>query len=578
MNIAGYNPGAMSRHRYRRIVFFFARVILGIIVSDLLLPLIGLKKWAERTRLNRFRLSARAYRELAVEMGGVLIKVGQFLSTRVDVLPPEITDELAHLQDEVPAEEYCSIIRVIEDEFGAPLSDKFEEFDEQPLAAASLGQVHKARIRISTQDELMDQANAIIHEVVVKVQRPDIENLIATDLAALFTVGSWLRHYQPISRRADVLELLNEFKKILYEEIDYISEGRNAEIFAINFEREAGVRVPEVYWTHTTKRVLTLENVWAIKITDYLAISTAGIDRSQVASRLLRVYFKQIFEDGFFHADPHPGNLFVYPLLNGLNENGKPVDWQLTFVDFGMVGRVPENTIRGLREMLIGIGTRDADRVVKSYQALGFLLPGADLELLARAEGKMFERFWGMSMTELRNIDFKEVTEFAREYRKVLLSMPFQIPHDFILLARTVAILSGMCTGLNPDFNVWEHMAPYAESLLSREIKQAYASWLEEARVLLRSLLSIPVKLDTILAKLDRGDLAVQTPELLTHVSRLEGLIEQGIRGIIFAALLLGGIQLHLGGVNVYALPLLVLAGIDLGWILLSFRNRRRRS
>jgi len=566
----------MIRHRYRRIVFFFARVILGIIVSDVLFPLFGLKKWAEGTRLNRFRASARAYRELAVEMGGVLIKVGQFLSTRVDVLPAEITDELAHLQDEVPAEEYSSIIRVIEDEFGASLLDKYVEFDDQPLAAASLGQVHKARIRKSTGGELIESADNNLLDVVVKIQRPNIENLIATDLAAIFTVGNWLRHYRPISRRADVPALLNEFKRILYEEIDYISEGQNAETFAVKFKNEPGVRVPEVFWTHTTKRVLTLENVWAIKITDYPAISAASVDRSQVASRLLRVYFKQIFEDGFFHADPHPGNLFVYPLLE-LSENAKPVDWQLTFVDFGMVGRVSENTMSGLRELLIGIGTRDTERVVKSYQTLGFLLPGADLELLARAEEKMFERFWGMSMTELRNIDLKEVTEFAREYRKLLFSMPFQIPHDFILLARTVAILSGMCTGLDPDFNVWDHMAPYAESLLSREIKQAYTYWLEEARALLRALLTIPVKLDAVLAKLDRGELAVQTPDLIVHASQLEGLLTQIIRGIIFAAFLMGGIQLHLGGEDIYAIPLLVLAGICLIWILLAFRNRRRR-
>jgi len=573
LHIAGYNPGAMSRHRYRRIVFFFARVILGVICVDLILPFLGMKKYAEGTRLTRYRRIAKAYRELAIEMGGVLIKVGQFLSTRVDVLPAEITDELAHLQDEVPPEKFSSIIKVVESEFGAALLEKFVQFEEQPLAAASLGQVHRARISKSLAGDSTPELAQTVLDVVVKIQRPDIETLIATDMAALFTVGNWLKRYRPISRRADVIALLTEFKGILYEEIDYISEGRNAETFSRRFKSDPGVRVPEVYWSHTTKRVLTLENVWAIKITDYPSIIETGVDPREVASRLLSVYFKQIFEDGFFHADPHPGNLFVLPVENEL-PSGKRA-WRLTFVDFGMVGRVPENTLRGLRELLIGVGTRDAIRVVNAYQTLGFLLPGADLELLGRAEAKMFERFWGMSMAELRKIDLKEIGEFAHEYRKLLLSMPFQIPHDFILLARTVAILSGMCTGLDPQFNVWEHLAPYAEDLLSREIKQGIGTWLEEVRTLLRALLSIPVKLDTILAKLDRGELTIQSQDILARVNQLEYALRQVFRGILFAAFLVGGLQLYSSGKELLAIPLLVFASSVLAWIFVSFGKNR---
>lgn len=566
----------MSRHRYRRIVFFFARVILGIIVSDLLLPKIGFRKWAKRTRHDRFRAIARAFRELAIEMGGVLIKVGQFLSTRVDLLPAEITDELAHLQDEVPPEKYEDIKQVIEEEFEIPLLEKFAEFDSQPLAAASLGQVHKARIWAASGSDQEGMQDPISHDVVVKIQRPDIEKLIATDLAALFTVGNWLRKYSPINRRADVLALLDEFKKILYEEIDYLAEGKNAEIFADRFKSDATVRVPRVYWTHTTKKVLTLENVLAIKITDYSSITEVGIERSEVASRLLSVYLKQIFEDGFFHADPHPGNLFVYPLVKENEGEETEIIWQLTFVDFGMVGRVPPNTVRGLREMLIGVGTRDAKRLIKSYQTLGILLPSADLGLLEQAEENIFKRFWGMNMSELRNIDLKEMSEFAQEYRELLFSLPFQIPHDFIFLARTVAILSGMCTGLDPNFNVWEHIAPYAEDLLAKELRYEYTHWLDEARLLLRALLSIPVKLDTILEKLDRGEIMIQAPLVLQRVGILEHALNRVVLGIVFAVLLLSGVQLHSAGEDIYALPLLGVAGITFVLIFLSFIRRRR--
>ncbi|HEX7973630.1 MAG TPA: AarF/UbiB family protein, partial [Anaerolineales bacterium] len=412
---------------------------------DLLLPRLGLGARSRLTRTERYRRSAAAFRILAIQMGGVLIKVGQFLSTRVDVLPPEIISELSNLQDEVPPASFADIRRAAEADLGTPLSEKFDQFEETPLAAASLGQAHRARLK-----------SGEFQDVVVKVQRPNIEAIIATDLAALRTVGNWLRRYPPIRRRADVPALLDEFIRILYQEIDYLNEGHNAETFAANFKDQVGVRVPHIIWTHTTRHVLTLENVWAIKITDYQAITAAGISLADVASRLLDTYLKQIFEDSFFHADPHPGNLFIRPLTREPGEEN--VSWQLTFVDFGMVGHVPANLRDGLRELLIGVGTQDASRVVKSYQTLGVLLPTADLLLLEKAEAKLFEQFWGKNMTELSHIDPGEVREFLGEFRELLYALPFQVPHDIIYLGRAVAILSGMCTGLDPSFNVWDHL------------------------------------------------------------------------------------------------------------------------
>jgi len=289
----------MSKTRYRRIVFFFARTLISLTIWEIIFPNIGLRKYSQRTRSERLSRAAREYRLLATRLGGVLIKVGQFLSARVDVLPGEITAELSGLQDEVPAEEFSAVRQVIEAEFSMPLEDKFAEFEATPQASASLGQVHKAQVNGQ--------------RVVVKVQRPDIEMILATDLAALGTVGGWLQRYRPISRRANVPALIDEFTRILYEEIDYLAEGRNAETFAENFKQRPGVHIPAVFWTHTTRRVLTLEDVSAIKITDFDAITAAGIERAGVADRLLDIYLKQIFEDGFFHADPHPGNLFVLP-------------------------------------------------------------------------------------------------------------------------------------------------------------------------------------------------------------------------------------------------------------------------
>ncbi|MBE9524120.1 MAG: AarF/ABC1/UbiB kinase family protein [Chloroflexi bacterium] len=290
---------------------------------------------------------AVGYRELAVAMGGVLIKVGQFLSARADILPEEITTELSGLQDEVPAEDFSAIRQLAERELGAELNQRFASFEEIPLAAASLGQVHRAKMKADGEEPEFGV------NVVVKIQRPNIEEVIAIDLAALGTVGRWVMRYKPISRRADIPALLTEFSKILYEEIDYLAEGRNAEIFAENIRDVKGVRVPAVVWTHTTRKVLVLEDVFSIKVIDYKAIEAAGIDRSVVARRLFDVYLKQIFEDSFFHADPHPGNLFVEPDPDGSDNGG----WKLTFVDFGMVGHVLPNARAGLRELAIGLGT-----------------------------------------------------------------------------------------------------------------------------------------------------------------------------------------------------------------------------
>lgn len=564
----------MIRRRYRRIVFFFARILLSFAYWDIVLPRLGFGKRSKKNRPERLQRSAIAFRKLAIEMGGVMIKVGQFLSSRVDILPQEFTDELTGLQDEVPAEDIDEIRKVAEAEFDMPLREKYSAFEEIPLAAASLGQVHRAKIR--SKSILDEPESARSYDVVVKIQRPNIENLIATDLAALRTVGNWLSRYRPISRRADIPALLDEFTRILYEEIDYLAEGRNAETFAVNFKGDQSVRVPIVLWSHTTKRVLTLENVWAIKITDYEAITAAGIDRADVASKLLDTYFKQIFEDGFFHADPHPGNLFVYPLRispsKGDQISGRP--WKLTFVDFGMVSRVPPNTKEALREMLIGVGTRDSARVVKSYQMLDVLLPGANLELLEKAESKVFDHFWGKSMSELQQISPEEVSEFTSEFRELIYTMPFQIPQDIVFLARAVGILSGICTGLNPDINVWEHLAPYAQKLMLENGEDIREQWFDEIREIAKSIITLPIKFDRVIGKLEKGEVAVRTSDLDIHISRLDTSIKQLLGGIIFAVFMLGGIQLYISDHVTIGLVFMGIGGATLLWIIIKGRKR----
>ncbi len=525
------------RARYWRIVFFFARVTAGFIMWEILFPRIGLGGWSRRTRSERSRSIAVRFRALAIRMGGLMIKVGQFLSARLDVLPPEITDELAGLQDEVPAEEFSAIRALAEAELGQPLSAHYEWFDETPLAAASLGQVHRARLREEDAEELG------FTDVVVKVQRPYIEQVVEVDLAALRRVGSWLQRYKPVSSRANVPGLVEEFAITTRAEIDYLAEGSNAETFGLNFADDPRVHVPAVVWSLTTRRTLTLEDVAAIKLGDYEAITAAGIDRARVAQVLLDTYMQQIFEDGFFHADPHPGNLFVTPVA-GTDADGNP-NWQLTFIDFGMVGHVPENLRAGLREALVAIGTRDGARMIQAFKTLDVLLPSADLKLIEMASMQAFDRFGGMSMGDLKNIDHAEMMHFGLQFRELMLDMPFQLPENLLLLGRTIAILSGMCTGLEPQFNVWTSIAPYASELISDEGGSTWDTILAEGTKLLQTAIALPGRADRVLTQIERGELNVQTPMLEFRIRKLERTTGRIASAVVFAGLLIAGALLR---------------------------------
>jgi predicted unusual protein kinase regulating ubiquinone biosynthesis (AarF/ABC1/UbiB family) len=541
----------MLRARYLRILFFFARAIFQMVFWAVLLPRLGLRKWAKRGSSKRLKHIARDYRLLAIRLGGVLIKVGQFLSARVDMLPAEVTEELSGLQDEVPAEEFQRIRQLAEAELGLSLEESFAVFEEIPLASASLGQVHRAVLK--PEDILTEDGIAAIEQVVVKVQRPDIEAIIEVDLSAIRIFTGWLQSYRPIRKRVDLPALMEEFSTILGQEIDYLNEGKNAERFWEIYRETPGIKIPRVIWGKTTKRVLTLEDVYAIKITNYQEIKEAGVNLNEVAQCLFTNYMGQIFDKEFFHADPHPGNLFVIPA-----EDTPDGSWQLAFVDFGMVGHVPASARDGLREAVIAVGTQNAARLVQAYEQLGFLLPGADLELIEQMEAKAFDRFWGKSMAELKDIDHRELMEFGHEFRDLMYEMPFQIPQDLLLLGRTVAILSGMCTGLDPGFNVWESVRPYAEDLVKSEVTGNWELWWGEIETLLRSLIAMPRRMDTLLGQMERGELQVQAPELQGQLEGIEKNL-QGLTGaILFAALFIGGMQLVLAG---YSLPGFILLG-----------------
>lgn len=508
------------------------------------------------------RRIAQHFHVLAVDLGGLMIKVGQFMSSRLDVLPPEITKELEGLQDEVPPVPFPAIRALAEAELGVELERAFSFIDPTPLAAASLGQVHRARL--SDQDS----ADTGLLDVVVKVQRPGIGTIVDVDLSALRRIAGWLSRVRLVSDRVDVPALVEEFAVTSLEEIDYLHEAANAERFAHDFAGDARVTVPELVWERTTRRVLTLEDVTAIKINDVDELRASGIDPSEVAAEFAAVMFGQLFLSGYFHADPHPGNIFVTP-RDGDGDGGRA--WTFAFVDFGMMGEVPDALRRGLRKLLIAAASRDGKGMVDGMREVGVLLPSADTSELERAITKLFARFGGMGFAELQQVDPREFRAFAIEFGDVVRSLPFQLPENFILIVRAMSLTSGMASSLDPAFNIWNAVEPFAGQLIRAESGNFAKSVATQALAIASVLARLPQQLDDITTRLDEGTVSVQTPRLERRLIDIERLGRRLISAILFAALLIGGVLLRaedavLGTVLmvVSSLPLLhaLLAGI----------------
>lgn len=555
-----------SRARYRRILRFAARYMAQAWWYELFLPRIGLGSLAARGRPRRLRGIARRFHELAVSLGGLMIKVGQFMSSRLDVLPPEITKELEGLQDEVPPAPFSEIRTLAEAELGLPLERAYAWIDETPLAAASLGQAHRGRLTAS------EAAETGFSDVVVKVQRPGIEGIIEVDLAALRRVAGWLSRVRVVRDHVDLPSVIEEFAQTSLEEVDYLHEAQGAERFAASFEGDARVTAPEVAWERTTRRVLTLADVTAIKINDVDGLRAAGIDPADVAAEFANVMFDQLFVDGYFHADPHPGNIFVTPATEPVPAGARP--WVLTFVDFGMMGEVPDRLRHSLRQLVIAVASRNSHDLIASIREVGVLLPSADTAELERAMTALFARFGGMGFAQLREVDPREFREFAREFGDVVRSLPFQLPENFFLIVRAVSLTSGMCSSLDPGFNMWEAVEPYADRLL-RDERGNLAQLVGREAVSMASVVArLPRRLDDMVTRVEDGRLVVDTPRLDQRMRRLERVGRRIVSAVLFAGLLAAGAVLRADEV-VLGTVLMVVSGIPLLHALFAGAGRR---
>ncbi len=453
-------------------------------------------EWGEEVhRKNALRLQ-----QAALSLKGLLIKVCQFMSARVDLLPEAYTKALSLLQDQVPPAPYQEIRARIVEELGSPPETIFRVFHENPVASASLGQVHEAVLREAAQNGLATDTR-----VAVKVQYPGIELVVETDLRAIRLIVWGLQKIFP-NIRFDIL--YDEFSKIVHHEMNYIIEGRQAEQFHKNFSEDDRIVVPRVVWKHTTQRVLTLQFVDGIKISRIDEIGRAGINTKQVATLLAESYMKQILQHRFFHGDPHPGNLFVQP------------GPRLVFVDFGLMQQIDPAMHRGMKKMIMAIIERDIPDITQALFDLGFIARSEKTEDIEKIVHFFMERYRDISPRAFKRITFMQIAEDLSTLFQVYPSL--QLPNHFILVGRTAGMLNGLCSQLDPDLNIIELARPYAQEF----VKGGPSHIFSKGKEIVSALLELPAALRSLVDLTSKGQFQTQMhsedlTDILTKIYRL---------------------------------------------------------
>lgn len=493
----------------------------------------------ESQRAQRRRQRAIWIRETLLNLGPTFIKVGQFFSTRADLFPSEYVEELSKLQDRVPAFGYEQVVSIIESEQGKPVSAIFEYIEATPLAAASLGQVHRARLKNGD-------------EVVVKVQRPGLVRLFTIDLQILRGIAEFFQYRTKWGKGGrDWIGIYEECRRTLWEEVDYLNEGRNADTFRRNFRDLPKIAVPRVYWRYTSGRMLTLEYLPGIKVSDYEALAVAGLDRKAIAQLGAHAYLRQLLKDGFFHADPHPGNIAV------------KTDGTLIFYDFGMMGRIKPDIKERLLVTLSGIASKDADKVVQSLVDLGALVPTADMTPVRRSVQYMLDNFMEKPFDGER-VSVNAITE---DLYQMAYDQPFRFPATFTFVMRALTTLEGLGKGLDPDFNFLGVATPFLDELMKEAPNngQNFVNQIsQQALSLTATSLNLPKRIESTLTKLENGDLRlrVRAPDSERLLRKITILGTGVIYAILSGCLLITATQLGIAGYTGWAGATMILTAI----------------
>ena len=562
----GYLPAIPMRLRisYRR--FRRYRQIINILVRNGfggLLEMLRLRRVSRRRKViveDRPSPRARRLRLTLEELGPTFIKIGQMLSTRADIVPADIFGEFQKLQDQVPPVETAEIIPVIESELGSSLQAIFGDFDETPMAAASIGQVHRAQLKTG-------------ERVAVKVQRPDIRRIIEVDIDILKTLAGLAERHVPDAELYSPVDVVDEFARLIRRELDYTLEARNMDRFARNFADDDTVYIPRVYWDLTSGRVLTMELIDGIKLSQVDKLREAGFDVKRLAVKGTKAYLKQIFVHRFFHGDPHPGNIFVLP--------GEVIG----LMDFGIVGWLSPEMADQLNNVLIAIAQRDTTRITEELLKISIVDEDSDSDALKTDMAELVDRYYDVSLNQF------QVSELVRELGEISARYRVRMNRQLSLLGKVLAGIEGIGRQLDSDFNILPHIEPFARHLVAQKFSPG--EMLTKATRIARDyadlMMTLPEDVRAVLEKAKSGRLRMEfkhigleniVPELERSTSRLSF-------AMIIAALLISSayvMQSDIGTIFEIPLRLIVgalgyfIAAVSGLWLLVTIiRNRTLR-
>ncbi|MEL6385050.1 MAG: AarF/ABC1/UbiB kinase family protein, partial [Cyanobacteria bacterium J06626_18] len=422
LQLRTYDPIAIARYYGRRpwrvlwrsiqVLWWLGGFVLGLL-SD---------RWFNQEEKNKYRRASQL-RTLLTRLGPTFIKVGQALSTRPDLVRKDFLEELTKLQDQLPPFPTPVAMAILEQELGLTPEEIYSFISPEPVAAASLGQVYRARLYSG-------------EEVAVKIQRPNLIPVITCDLYLMRRASKWFGRFLPLNLGHDLTMIVDEFGAKLFEEIDYLNEGRNAELFAANFQNDPRVKVPAIYWRYSTLHVLTLEWINGFKLTDTERLQEAGLDTNALIEIGVTSGLQQLLEFGFFHADPHPGNLFAM------------ADGRMAYIDFGMMDQLRQETKETLVSAVVHLINQDYSRLAQDFVSLGFLTPETDITPIIPA----LEAVLGGALgAKVRDFNFKTITD---SFSELMYEYPFRVPSKFALIIRSLVTQEGLALSLNPDFKI----------------------------------------------------------------------------------------------------------------------------
>lgn len=503
--------------RFQKIINTLVKHGFGQLIHDLgikeITRFLPRSRHKEQAEIKETSKAVRA-RMVLEELGPTFIKFGQLLSTRVDILPPDYIKELRRLQDQVPPLFFSQIKEVIEGELKHPIGLLFEEFDEIPLAAASIGQAHRAVLPGG-------------EKVVVKVQRPNIRKIIEVDLAILSEIAFLIDKYTTIGKLYNFKSIVEEFRNTISNELNFQLEGRNAERFKKNFAQDSNILIPDIYWNYSTNKILTLQYIEGIKLNDEESLQKENISRRKIVELLTRAYFKQILSDGFFHGDPHPGNL------------GITKDHKLFFLDFGIAGYLNEEQREMLSKLLLGLLTRNPEKILDAITSFSIIPTEADHKQLIWELERLQEKYYdvpfnkihlGQALYDLIDISFKQ---------------KIKLPSDLTLLAKTLFTLEGLVSWLEPNYSMAELVKPVSKELLknrfskSNKFTSTFYGCINRYFKLLEIL---PGRLISVLEKGAEGDLTLRLEllEMERLIIRLNSMVNRISFSIVLASIIVG--------------------------------------